>query len=62
MTQSEVWQAAAVLVKQHGERAPRVAALIAHELLAAEEPEQRLVWMRVMVASKALLSRELIAT
>jgi hypothetical protein len=60
MTQSEVWQEAAVLVKQHGERAPRVAAIIAHELLEDEEPEARLVWMRVMVAAKALLCQEMV--
>jgi hypothetical protein len=55
---NEVWQAAEVLVRQHGDRAPRVAALIAHELLEAEETEQRLVWMRVMAATRALLQSE----
>src|SRR5262249_31157432 len=55
---TSVWDIARTLVQQRGTDAPTVAARQARELLAAGEIERRLTWMRVMVASKALLGNE----
>jgi len=55
---TSVWGIARTLVQQRGTDAPAVAARQARELLAAGEIERRLTWMRVMVASKALLGNE----
>ena len=53
-----VWAIARALVQQQGAEAPAVAAKQARVLLDAGEIERRLTWMRVMVASQALLGRE----
>ena len=53
-----VWAIARTLVQQQGVDAPVVAARRARRLLDAGEIERRLTWMRIMVASKALLGKE----
>jgi hypothetical protein len=56
---TEIWQAANLLIHQVGEDAPVYASRWARELLEAGDIEGRVNvnWMRVMVACKALLSR-----
>jgi hypothetical protein len=55
---SDIWQAAERLVRLHGDEAPARASMHAHELLEAGEVERRLVWLRIMRASEALLHRD----
>lgn len=55
---TDIWQAADLMVKRHGDDAPAFAAKHAHELLEAGEVERRRAWLRIMAASKALLGRD----
>jgi hypothetical protein len=50
-----IWMIARALVKQKGAAAPLIAASQARKLLDDGDIEERLIWMRVMAASKALL-------
>ena len=50
-----IWSIARALVKQKGSSAPVIAATQARKLLENGEIEERLTWMRVLAASKALL-------
>lgn len=54
----EIWAKADHLIKRLGDEAPAYAAHHARELLDVGETERRLYWLRVMVASKALLVRD----
>ena len=53
-----VWRIARALVKQKGSSAPVIAAHEARKLLECGEIQERLTWMRVMAASKAVLAKE----
>jgi hypothetical protein len=55
MNADDIWTIARALVKQKGDAAPLIAASQARKLLDDGEIEERLIWMRVMAASKALL-------
>ena len=50
-----IWMIARALVNQKGAAAPLIAASQARKLLDDGEIEERLIWMRVMAASQALL-------
>ena len=52
-----IWAIAEALVKHKGSSAPMIAATQARKLLESGEIEERLTWMRVMAASKALLGK-----
>jgi hypothetical protein len=52
-----IWRIAEALVKHQGSSAPMIAATQARKLLESGEIEERLTWMRVMAASKALLGK-----
>jgi hypothetical protein len=55
-----IWTIAEALVKHKGSSAPMIAATQARKLLESGEIEERLTWMRVMAASKALLGKGLV--
>ena len=55
-----IWTIAKALVKHKGSSAPMIAATQARKLLESGEIEERLTWMRVMAASKALLGKGLV--
>ena len=43
----DIWRAATLLIKQHGENAEIVAAQRADQMLERGDPERRLVWLRI---------------
>ena len=53
------WEAANLIIKIHGLDAPAYATRRARRHLRFGKIERRKHWMRIMVASKALLAREL---
>ncbi len=55
---TEILETANKLVKQHGERAPDVAAERATELGHAGDQDQGTYWQSVMIQTKVLLARE----
>ncbi len=50
----DIWRAANLLVKQHGDDAAIVAAQRADELLASGDMDGEIVWMRILAAVKEL--------
>jgi hypothetical protein len=55
----DIWRAANLLVKRHGEDAAIVAAQRADELLAAGDMEGEIVWKRIVGAVSDLLRQTL---
>lgn len=55
MTEREIWMAAGLLVKEHGNKAAILAAQKADAFLAAGNMDGRAVWMRIMLAAGALI-------
>jgi hypothetical protein len=43
----DIWRAATLLIKQHGENAEIVAAQRADQILERGDPEGRVVWLRI---------------
>ena len=43
----DIWRAANLIMKQHGENAEIVAAQRADQMLERGDPERRLVWLRI---------------
>jgi len=56
LDEPDIWHAANLLLKNHGDDAPLVAAQRADELLAAGDLEGRSVWLRFLRAVRALLA------
>jgi hypothetical protein len=54
----DVWRAANILVKQHGENAALVAAQRADELLAQGDIEGEIVWKQITAAVSELQRKE----
>lgn len=52
------WLMAAELVRHHGEKAPSVAARRARSCLEVGALKQRLEWLRIMAATRALLEED----
>ena len=55
----DIWRAANLLIRQHGEESPIHAAQRADELMAAGDTEGWLVWNRICVAVDELMRDEL---
>jgi hypothetical protein len=58
MDRERVWSAAERLNKRYGEQAPTLASRKAKALLEQGRTERRKDWLRIMVASNALLQME----
>jgi len=54
----DIWRAANILVKEHGEEAAIIAAQRADELLAKGDVEGQIVWKRIVRAVAELQKRE----
>jgi len=54
----DVYRAAALLIKQHGDEAAIHAAMRADQLLAEGDVEGAAVWKRIVKAVEALLAKE----
>ncbi len=54
----DIYRSANELIKQHGEAADIEAAMRADERLAAGDMEGEAVWLRIVKAIEALLSKE----
>ncbi len=54
----DIYRAAALLVKEHGEDAPIHAAMRVDELLNQGDLDGKLVWLRILAAVKKLLAKE----
>ncbi len=54
----DVWRAANILLKQHGENAALVAAQRADDLLAQGDIEGQIVWMQITAAVSDLQRKE----
>ena len=54
----DIYRSAKLLIDQHGEDAPIIAAMQADKCLAAENLDGKAVWMGVIRAIKTLLDRQ----
>lgn len=58
IVERDVWQAAKLLIDQHGKEAPIHAARRADEMLDADDLEGQAVWKAILKAAIELLSTE----
>ncbi|MEE9544697.1 MAG: hypothetical protein V3V55_03750 [Rhodospirillales bacterium] len=54
----DIYRAAKVLIKQHGDEAPIHAAMIADSLVEGGDQDGKAVWLRITKAVEELLSEE----
>ena len=54
MDEKDIWQAAALLIKQHGEKAGELAKLRVIDMMEKKDPEGQAVWKRIVLAVEEL--------
>lgn len=54
----DIWHCADLLIQQHGEEAPEMAAELADEAMAVGDIEARQIWLRIRTAIEELLKNE----